>query len=68
MEVYSVMFHTDGMDAIVAIFSSEEIAKKRAERCAARLYPTHKFSWNGNSLICNDRCEEWTVQEWTVWK
>lgn len=66
MKVYTVMFHGNNTDAIVSIFSAEEAAKKRAERCAARLYPANKFSWNGRFLTCEDRYEEWSIQEWDV--
>lgn len=66
MKVYAVMYHTDSIDTIVAIFSSEEIAKRRAERHAAKLFPTNKYRWCGHFLTCDDRYEEWSVQEWTV--
>lgn len=66
MEVYTVMFHGNNTDAIVSIFSSEIAAKKRAERCAARRYSASKFEWQGRFLTCEDRDEEWSVQEWTV--
>lgn len=66
MKVYTLMFHTGDADIIAAIFSSEEAAKKRAEYCAASLYPASKFSWHDNFLACDGRYEEWTVQEWTV--
>lgn len=66
MKVFTVMFHTGSNDTIVAVFSSEEVAKKRAERCAARMYPANKYRWGGHFLTCEDRYEEWSVQEWTV--
>lgn len=66
MKVYTVMFHTGDADMIANIFSSEEAAKKCAEYCAASLYPASKFNWHGHFLACDDRCEEWTVQDWTV--
>lgn len=66
MKVFTVMFHTGSQDVIVNVFSSEVAAKKCAEDCAATLYPANKFGWNGHFLTCEDRFEEWSVQNWTV--
>lgn len=66
MKVFTVMFHTGSEDVIVNVFSSEVAAKECAEDCAATLYPANKFGWNGHFLTCEDRYEEWSVQEWTV--
>lgn len=66
MKVFTVMFHTGSQDVIANVFSSEEAAKKRAELCAAKLYPDNKYRWMGHFFTCDDRYEEWSVQEWTV--
>lgn len=66
MKVFTVMFHAIRVDTIAAIFSTEEAAKKRAEQCAAKLFPNNEFYWNGHFLSCDSRVEEWSVQEWTV--
>lgn len=66
MKVYAVIFHTESSDTIIAVFSSEELAKKRAERYAAGLYPANKYRWVGHFLTCEDRYEEWSVKEWIV--
>lgn len=66
MKVYTVTFHTGDADMIADIFSSEEAAKKRAEYCAASLFPANKFSWDDHFLTCKDRYEKWSVQDWTV--
>ena len=66
MQVFTVMFHTGSEDVIVNVLSSGAAAKKCAEDCAATLYPANKFDWNGHFLTCEDRYEEWSVQEWGV--
>lgn len=66
MKVYTVMFHTETSDTIIAVFSSEALAKRRAERYATGMYPTNKYRWVGHFLTCEDRYEEWSVQEWRV--
>lgn len=66
MKVYTLMFHTDSSDSVVSVVSSEKIAKKRAELCAAKLYPDNEYHWMGRFLTCEDRYEEWSIQEWTV--
>lgn len=66
MKVYTVMLHTDISDTIIAVLSSEKLAKKRAEHYAAVMYPANKYRWVGHFLTCEDRYEEWSVQEWTV--
>lgn len=48
MKVYTLMFHTDSSDSIVSVVSSKEIAKKRAELCAAKLYPDNEYHWMGH--------------------
>lgn len=66
MKVYTVTYHTDRCDTVVSIVSSAERAKKRAERFATKLFPANKYHWCGRFLTCEDRDEEWSVQEWTV--
>lgn len=66
MKVFVVTFHTGSNDMIVNIFSSEAAAKKRAELGATNLFPNCNFSWHRRFLTCEDRDEEWSVQEWTV--
>ena len=66
MKVFTVMFHTSSNDMIVNIFSSEVAAKKCAEDCAAKFYPTRNYHWYGHCLFCGGQFEEWSVQDWTV--
>lgn len=66
MKVFTVMFHTGNSDTVVSVVSSEKVAKKRAERFAAKLYPANKYYWQGCFFTCDDRDEEWSIHEWTV--